>query len=156
MKEDHGKISMTELAVVVAVEAHLGKNDKGGYPYLLHPLFVLAHMDTEDEIQTAALHDVVEDTDYTLDDLREYGFSETVIQAVDAITKREGEPYKKYIKRVEENPIAKKVKIWDIKHNLDITRLPKKIKDKDVERFYRYRWALARLTKNPKPTADGY
>jgi len=108
---------MLTRAIEIAVEAHRGQVDKCKEPYILHPLAVMTAMDTHAEKIVAVLHDVIEDTDHSLLDLNLEGFSENIIDAIDAITKRDNETYFEYINRVKENPLATKVKLADLKHN---------------------------------------
>lgn len=124
-------------ALEVAVRAHAGQKDKGGYDYVLHPITVALHVRTEDEKVVALLHDAVEDTDVTLEDLRELGFSETIVSAVDALTQRNGEARVDYLRRVKENPLATAVKIADLNHNSDISRIPSP-EEKDFARIEKY------------------
>lgn len=105
-----------EMAIKIATKAHKGQKDKSGKIYILHPLAVAKSFDSNDEKIVAILHDVVEDTDYTLKYLSDF-FSDKIINAIDAITRREGEKYFNYIKRVKLNSLATKVKIADIEHN---------------------------------------
>lgn len=111
-------------ALKLAIIAHDGQYDKGGNPYILHPLHLAMQADNEDEAIVSLLHDAVEDTKFTLDDIVNYGFLD-VIDAIDNITKRPGEEYKEYLKRVESDETSLKVKIRDMKHNLNKSRLPK-------------------------------
>ncbi len=134
---------MLNKALIMAYEAHKNQVDKGGEPYYLHPIYVALTVQGETEKIVALLHDIVEDTDITLEDLRREGFSEQVIEAVDAITHR-GEDYDEYIKKVKSNPTATKVKIADIHHNMDITRL-KEVTEKDKARIEKYKRALKYL-----------
>ena len=110
---------MLTRAIDIAVEAHRGQSDKCKEPYILHPLAVMTAMDTHEEKIVAVLHDVVEDTDLTLVKLviDMGGVSSKIINAIDAITKRDNETYFEYIHRVKENPLATKVKLADLKHN---------------------------------------
>lgn len=109
--------SQLSEAIRLASLAHDGQLDKAGKSYILHPLRVMLRMDTEDEMIVAVLHDVVEDTDYTLNDLR-IMFSPIIVDAVDAISQRKGsETYFEYIARCKQNPLARKVKIADILDN---------------------------------------
>ena len=98
-------------------EVHHGQYDKLGVPYVLHPVAVAEQMTTEKEILVALLHDVVEDTSVTLDDLRDRGYSDEVVAAVDILTRRSGEPYSTYIERVSTNELARRVKLADLRHN---------------------------------------
>lgn len=126
-----------QKAIEVAIEAHSQQKDKVGKPYLLHVFSVMAKGKTDDEKIVGLLHDVVEDTDKTIDDLYAFGFSKTVLDAVECLTKRQNENYSEFIERVKQNPLATKVKINDLEDNMDIKRLPK-IAEKDVERLNRY------------------
>jgi (p)ppGpp synthase/HD superfamily hydrolase len=107
-----------EKAIALATVAHAGQEDKAGLPYILHPLAVMQAVHTIDQKTVAVLHDVIEDTDVTSADLREAGFSDTVIGAVVAISKLEGQGYEDYLESVKENPLALHVKISDIQHNM--------------------------------------
>lgn len=133
-----------EDAIALAVEAHRGQRDKAGQTYILHPLRVMMRLETEAERMTALLHDVVEDTPYTLDRLRELGYPEEVLGALDCLTKREGESYEAFIERVRPHPLARRVKLADLEDNMDVRRLPA-VGPKEAERLARYRAAWARL-----------
>ena len=133
-------MSTLERALVIAVEAHQGALDKGGAPYILHPLRLMHQMATADQRIVAILHDVVEDSPWTLDALRAEGFSEEVVAAVDGLTRREGETYEDFIARGATNPLARRVKLADIEDNLDLRRLGE-IREKDLERLKRYQRA---------------
>ena len=111
-----------EKAYNLAFTYHKGQVDKANKPYINHVVYVANHVNSHNEKIVAILHDIVEDTSLTLNDLKELGFSNIVIEAIDAITKRKGEDYQDYLKRVMNNKIAIKVKIEDLKHNSDITR----------------------------------
>jgi len=133
-------VSMNNLerAVQLAVEAHAGDTDKAGETYIRHPLRVMHQMDTEAERVVAVLHDVVEDTAYTLEDI-EVKFGSEVRDAVDAVTKRDGEDYEQLIDRAAANSIARSVKIADLEDNMDITRLNSVGADlgKRLEKYHR-------------------
>ena len=109
-------------AIDLAYSAHHGQKDKAGRPYFTHPFTVAMKMDTEAEICTALLHDVVEDTGITPEYLRE-NFTPEIAEAVDVLTHRDGESYNDYILKIKANPLARKVKLSDIEHNMDVTRL---------------------------------
>ena len=109
-------------AIDIAYKAHHGQIDKAGRPYFLHPVIVAQSMNTESEICAALLHDVVEDTNITLSELEKI-FPQEIIQAINLLTHKDGVSYEDYILAIKSNPIAKKVKLADIAHNLDITRL---------------------------------
>ena len=134
-----------EEAIRIAVEAHTGQKDRAGAPYILHPLRVMFRVQTEAERMAAVLHDVVEDTPWTLDGLRAQGFAEEVVEAVDALTKREGEPYDAFVDRSAANPVARRVKIADLEDNMDVRRTGN-LSEKDVERLNKYLRAWRRLT----------
>jgi (p)ppGpp synthase/HD superfamily hydrolase len=129
-----------ERALVIAAQAHQGTTDKGGAPYILHPLRLMHQMTTADEQIVALLHDVVEDSPWTFDALRAEGFSEEVVSAVDGLTRREGETYEDFIARGVTNPLARRVKLADIEDNMDLRRLGD-IGEKDLERLQRYQRA---------------
>ena len=134
-----------ERAIQIAVAAHAGIKDKGGKPYILHPIKVMMRVETEEEQIVAILHDVVEDTDWTFDALRNEGFSETVIEALETVTKQsEDEDYEDFIKRSLRNDIGRKVKIADLLENLDVTRIGE-LSEKDIKRINKYKKALQTL-----------
>lgn len=141
-------MSTLDVAIAFAVEKHSGVKDKGGCPYILHPIHVMMEMKKDgastEELIVAISHDVVEDNeDVTLDTYREMGFSETVIDGIDSVTKRDGEEKRDYIRRCSRNAIGRKVKMKDIKHNMDITRLKNRseLREKDLLRMAEYAWA---------------
>jgi len=135
-----------ERAIAIAAEAHAGQKDRAGAPYILHPIRLMIQMDSEDAMMAAVLHDVVENSVWTLDDLRKEGFSNEVLNAVDSLTHRdkEGEDYWDYIQRAKSDPIAIKVKLADLEDNLNPDRL-NEITEKDEKRFDRYRKAQEML-----------
>lgn len=130
---------MLAKMLVLATNAHEGQFDKGGAPYILHPLKVMHYLKSNDEeLQCIALgHDVVEDTKTTWEDLRAAGMSERVIAGIQALTKMPGQTYDEYKAAVFANPDAMRVKMADLRHNTDIRRL-KGIRDKDIERMVKY------------------
>lgn len=134
-----------EETILLATEAHQGQVDKAGQPYILHPLRLMMTMPDETSQIVALLHDVVEDTPITFDDLRQRGYSETIISALDCLTRREDETYQQFVERAKANPIARRVKLADIEDNMDVRRL-KSISEKDLERLQRYRdaWQFLR------------
>jgi len=140
-------VSNLNKAIEIAAKAHTGQVDKGGNPYILHPLRVMQNFcESESEAVKicAVLHDVVEDTDITLDDLRVEGFSKEIITALDCLTKRDSESYDDFINRVLTNEIACKVKNGDLADNMDLTRIPNPT-EKDKERIKKYRKAADRI-----------
>lgn len=124
-------------AIALASEAHVNQTDKAGAPYILHPLRMMQRLDGETERTVAVLHDIVEDTPWTLDDLRAMGFSREVVEAVDCLTRRAEETYDEFIERAKGHPIARRVKLIDIEDNLNIMRLSE-LTDKDIERLRKY------------------
>lgn len=142
------KISYLEKAICLAVEKHKGQTDKGGMPYILHPIYVMSKMETETEKTVAILHDVVEDTDTTFEDLRNIGFSEEIVNVLDCLTRRESEDYFDYIDRIKANNLAIKVKLADLEHNMDFRRI-KDITDEDIiKRTRKYKQAWDELKSN--------
>ena len=113
---------MLNRAIKISTQAHSGQSDKIGEPYILHPLRVMLSMTTNNERIVAILHDVVEDTDVTLNDL-EKTFPPRIIKAIDAISKKRDEPYHEYLKRVKLNPLATSVKVADVRDNSSPARL---------------------------------
>nr|DAJ36219.1 MAG TPA: (p)ppGpp synthetase, RelA/SpoT family [Caudoviricetes sp.] len=138
---------MLEKAIEISVKAHKGQKDKAGKPYILHCLRVMNAGQTNNEMICGVLHDLVEDTPYTFDDLKREGFTDEVINALMCVTKKEGETYDDFITRILQNPLAVKVKINDLKDNMDITRL-NQITTSDIERLQKYKKALQRLQAN--------
>lgn len=121
-------MDLIRKALDIAIKAHKGVVDKGGVEYVFHPIMVALKCKADDEKIVALLHDVVEDTEMTFDDLRKEGFPEHIIEALDAITRRKpeeqiGDGRWEYIKRCKANPIARVVKIADLEHNSDLSRI---------------------------------
>lgn len=137
-------MSTLERAVALAAEAHAGQQDKVGEAYILHPLRVMLAVRTTEERIVGVLHDVVEDTPWTLDGLRAEGFSPAVVEAVDALTRREGEDYFDFVLRAGAHPLARPVKVADLRDNLDLTRIAAPTQ-RDYDRCERYRQALELL-----------
>jgi (p)ppGpp synthase/HD superfamily hydrolase len=134
---------LTRKAMIIAYEAHKNQVDKSGVPYIYHPIHVAEQMDTENECIIALLHDVVEDTNVTFKQLEEI-FSKEIIDILKLLTKKKEIDYYEYINKVKENTVARKVKIADIEHNLDRSRLDI-ITDKDIKREEKYKNALSML-----------
>ncbi len=126
-----------ERAIEIAAKAHSGQQDKAGEPYILHPVRVMLRVTTEQERIAAVLHDVVEDTDVSLDELRGEGFAEAVIQAIDALTKREGESRIDAAHRAAANTIARIVKLADNAENSDLSRIANPT-ERDLARMKEY------------------
>ncbi|NBC19329.1 MAG: HD domain-containing protein [Bacteroidetes bacterium] len=135
---------LLERAIAIALEAHAGQTDKAGAPYILHPLRLMDRMTTPAAQMAAVLHDVVEDSDWTLEALRDEGFPDEVIDAVEGLTRRDGETYMAFIERAAQHPIARVVKQADLEDNLDVRRLAT-VSEKDRERLDQYLRALRRL-----------
>jgi len=144
MKENN--LSNIDKAIKIALEAHFGQVDKGGKPYILHPLRLMMKFQNETEMIVAVLHDVIEDSDYSIDDLKKTGFPNEVTDALECLTKKNQEKYDDFILRIISNSLAKKIKIEDIKDNLDFTRLTT-IGEKDLVRITKYHRALKYLEK---------
>jgi (p)ppGpp synthase/HD superfamily hydrolase len=136
-----------EDAIALAVEAHRGQRDKAGQSYILHPLRVMMRLQTDAERMAAILHDVVEDTPYTLERLRALGYPEEVLGALDCLTKREGENYEAFIERLRPHALARRVKLADLEDNMDVRRLPA-VGPREAERLTRYRAAWSRLQES--------
>lgn len=132
-------MSSLERAIEIAAAAHGGQVDKGGEPYILHPLRVMFRMQTAEERITAVLHDVVEDSVWTLDRLREEGFSCAVVDALEALTKRLGEDRLSAAHRAAANRLARIVKLADNAENTDPTRLRRALTPQDLMRLEEYR-----------------
>ncbi len=114
---------MTKKAMKVCFEAHKEQVDKSGLPYVFHPFHLAEQMLTEETTIVALLHDVVEDTPYTIRDLRDMGFQESVLEAIALMTHNDETPYLEYVARMKHNPIARAVKLADLRHNSDLSRL---------------------------------
>ena len=114
---------MTKIAMKLCFEAHKEQTDKSGMPYVFHPFHVAEQMKDEDSTVVALLHDVVEDTDYTLEDLGRMGFNHEVLEAIALLTHAPEVPYVEYLEKIKTNRLAKTVKLADIDHNSDQTRL---------------------------------
>jgi len=136
--------------LVLTTNRHAGQFDRGGAPYILHPLKVMYYLKSDDEeLQCIALaHDLVEDTPTTFTELHEMGFTDRIIEGIRALTKMPGESYDEYKVRVKANPDAIKVKLCDLRHNTDVRRL-KGITEKDIARMEKYhRFYLELLATN--------
>ena len=135
---------MTKKAMTIAYNAHHGQTDKSGVPYIFHPARVASGLTGESEICAAWLHDVVEDTDLTIEDLRLAGFSDEICGAVSALTHDKSVPYEDYVKEIAKDPVAKAVKLADLRDNMDLSRLP--VPDEKAEsRIRKYRAAYSYL-----------
>jgi (p)ppGpp synthase/HD superfamily hydrolase len=133
------------LAITIAERAHAGRTYKAGRPYMEHVLAVVAGVETDEEKIVAALHDVLEDCpDWTPERLIGEGIPADLVSSVLVLTKRSGESYSDFVERVKADPIARRVKIADLTHNMDLSRLPA-VSDADRDRLEKYRRALSAL-----------
>jgi (p)ppGpp synthase/HD superfamily hydrolase len=137
-------MSTLAKAIAIAAQAHVDQVDKAGQPYILHPLRMMLRLDDEAARIVAVLHDVVEDTAITLDDLRAEGFADTILVALDCVTRRETESYEEFIGRLQDNPLAHQVKLADLEDNMDLTRIDQ-LTATDVARLERYHRAWQQL-----------
>lgn len=135
---------LTKKAMRISFEAHKNQTDKNGMPYIFHPIHLAEQMIDEKTICVALLHDVVEDTDITFDQLEKEGFSKEVIDALKLMTHDDSVPYMEYIKSIKTNKIASAVKLADLKHNSDLTRLDK-VDEKAIKRAEKYQKAIELL-----------
>ena len=140
------EMSTLDRAIQIAVKAHRGQEYEPGVPYVLHPLRVMFRMRTDEERIVAALHDVVEQTDWSLKDLRREGFSAAVVGAVDHLSRRKDESYDDFIGRILPHPLARRVKRADLQDNIEQCRGPRP-NAKDRKRIAKYEAALARLAR---------
>lgn len=136
---------MIDIALTIAKKAHAGQVDKAGIDYIQHPLYVAGQVKTEQEKAVALLHDVIEDSDVTVDDLLVSGLSNEVVTAVQILTKKKGQSYQEYLEKVKSNNLARVVKLADLKHNSDLSRL-KSVTDTDYERVKKYKNAIHYLS----------
>lgn len=134
----------TKKALRLCFEAHKDQNDKGGIPYVFHPFHLAEQMKDEDTTIVALLHDVIEDTDYTFDDLKTFGFDDVIIDALKLMTHDESVPYMEYVMAIKTNPIARAVKLADLQHNSDLSRLDV-IDEKALKRKDKYMEAIKLL-----------
>jgi (p)ppGpp synthase/HD superfamily hydrolase len=136
------EMSTLERAIVIAAEAHAGITDKGGAPYILHPLRMMMDLTSAEERIVAVLHDVCEDCPgWTFERLRGEGFSEEILAALDSVTKREGETYEEFALRAAVNPIGRRVKLADLRDNSDLSRITNP-SVKDHQRIAKYARAI--------------
>lgn len=138
---------LTKKALKISFNAHKNQVDKSGMPYVFHPFHLAEQMDDEYSVCVALLHDVVEDTDITIEELIIEGFPKEVIDAIELMTHSDSVPYLDYVKIIKNNPIARKVKLADLMHNSDLSRLDK-IDDKVLERVAKYKKAIGILQES--------
>ena len=136
---------LTKMALKISFDAHKNQVDKSGMPYVYHPFHLAEQMDDEYTTCVALLHDVVEDTDITLDDLKKEGFPKEVTDAIVLMTHDDDVPYLGYVAKIKRNPLATSVKLADLKHNSDLTRLDE-VDSKALERVEKYRKAIQILS----------
>ena len=136
---------MIDIALAIAKKAHEGQVDKAGVDYIQHPLYVANQVTTEQEKATALLHDVIEDSDVTADDLLKAGLPNEVVTAIQILTKKKGQSYQEYLEKVKSNNLARVVKLADLKHNSDLSRL-KSVTHADYDRVEKYKNAIRYLS----------
>lgn len=132
---------MTKKALNICFEAHKDQKDKSGMPYVFHPFHLAEQMKTEETTIVALLHDIVEDTPITLEDLRAEGFSEAVLEAIALMTHDDDVKYMEYVREIKKNPIAAAVKLADLRHNSDLTRLDE-VTEEALKRREKYLTAI--------------
>ena len=137
---------MTKQALRLCFEAHKDQTDKSGLPYVFHPFHLAEQMPDEECVIVALLHDVMEDTEYGITDLAALGFSKPVLEALELMTHESQVPYLEYVAALKLNRIARTVKLADLRHNSDLTRL-NDISDKDIRRVEKYKKAILLLEK---------
>ena len=136
----------TKKAMKLCFEAHKDQTDKSGMPYVFHPFHLAEQMTDEKTVTLALLHDVVEDSSYNFDDLISMGFDSDVVDALRLLTHEEGVPYMDYVAEIKKNPLSRAVKLADLAHNSDLTRLsPNEIDDRALARVEKYKAAIALL-----------
>ena len=135
---------LTKMAMKLCFEAHNGQTDKNGIPYVFHPYHLAEQMTDEISTVCALLHDVVEDTDYTFEDMKEMGFPDEVIAVLKLLTHDGEVPYMEYVRCLSDDPVARRVKLADLAHNSDLTRLDK-VDEKALQRVEKYKQATELL-----------
>ncbi|KEQ21588.1 GTP pyrophosphokinase [Paenibacillus tyrfis] len=136
-------------AILIATAAHQDQLDKGNQPYILHPLRLMLKAPDNDSRIVAVLHDVIEDTDVTIESLRQEGFAERLLEALDCLTRRDNETYEEFLQRIKPNSLARYVKLLDLEDNRDVRRI-KNLSEEDFERLQRYEKAVKYLlTRSP-------
>lgn len=137
---------LREKAMQIAIKVHEGQVDKGGNDYINHPIRVSENCSSDEEKIVALLHDTIEDGNIASEYLLLVGFSQEVVDAVLSISRKRGEDYFEFIQRCKANPIGRRVKIADLKDNMDITRL-NELTEKDIERLKKYHKAYKMLNE---------
>ena len=138
--------SIVDIALSIARQAHEGQLDKAGIEYIKHPIYVANQVKSEKEKAVALLHDVLEDSPVSAEELLIAGLPETVVTTVQVLTKQTGQDYQTYLQAVKSNPLACRVKLADLKHNSDLSRLTS-ITEKDRERLKKYKKAIDFLSR---------
>ncbi|MCP3772306.1 GTP pyrophosphokinase [Paenibacillus sp. MZ04-78.2] len=128
-------------AILIATAAHQAQLDKGNQPYILHPLRLMLQAPDNDSRIVAVLHDVIEDSDMTMEALRQEGFAEHLLEALDCLTRRENESYNRFLQRIKPNALARFVKLLDLEDNRDVRRI-KNLSEKDFARLQKYEKAV--------------
>jgi (p)ppGpp synthase/HD superfamily hydrolase len=134
-----------EHAIALAVEAHRGQVDKSGQPYILHPLRIMFRLENEVERIVGVLHDLIEDTAYTFEDLRRLGYPEEVLTALEKVTRRTDESYEEFVARSLSHPVSRRVKLADLEDNMDLRRIRGELTQQDFDRLKRYQRAWEQL-----------
>jgi (p)ppGpp synthase/HD superfamily hydrolase len=136
-------VSTLERAIAIAAEAHAGQVDWAGLPYVLHPLRMMLRLSSIDERIVAVLHDVCEDCPvWTFDRLRSEGFSDLIVEALESVTKHEGEDYEAYVRRAAANQIGRCVKLADLNDNSDLSRIARPPSERECQLIEKYRRAI--------------
>ena len=136
-------------SIALATKYHKGQVDKGGKPYINHPIRVMKKMMFEDEKMVAVMHDIVEDTSITLQDLKDMGYNSYIVNSIDCLTKRDGESYDKFVERTLTDTMASYVKLADLEDNMDTNRLIQ-LTNEDKKRLKKYKQVHAKITKHLK------
>lgn len=140
-------MTLLEKAISLALEIHAGQTDRAGHPYILHPLTLMVQMDSDDERITAVLHDTIEDSSLTIDQLQQkLNLPAHIAEAIDLLSHDKNEmDYDSYIERLRPNALAHKIKLADLRHNMDLTRLDQ-IRPENMPRLAKYHRAWQQLT----------
>ena len=141
--------ALTKKAMQVCFAAHKEQVDKSGLPYVFHPFHLAEQMTEEDAVCVALLHDVVEDSGYTLADLEAMGFPKTVVEGIALMTHDPAVPYMAYVAAIGRHPVARAVKLADLRHNSDLSRLDI-VTDRDLQRAEKYAAAITLLESMEK------
>lgn len=147
-------MDMLERAIEIAVEAHKGQVDKAGEIYILHPMRVMLYGKTREEKICGILHDVLEDTEITAEQLREEGFDPKILEALQCVTRTDQESYEEFIQRISMNPLAVRVKLADLEDNMDMSRISSPGPE-DRKRLEKYRKAKAVLLETERQGEKG-